>query len=115
MFIITFSHLINVLVAGVMASLLMVDERHITKVFGETTPARQILSSLYMAIAIASFVALCIPYYSITIALVLFPIQILYKLSTLITVSSKSNPIIWWNLVISIVHAISLYTIYSLK
>ncbi|MEI8223804.1 MAG: hypothetical protein WCG20_01635 [bacterium] len=85
------------------------------KVFGDVTPARQILSSLYMAIAVASFVALALPQYGIAIALVLFPIQILYKLSTLVTVSSKSNPVIWCNLAISIVHAISLYTIYFLQ
>ncbi len=112
MFIITVSHLINVLVAGVMALLLMSNERHMKKVFGEVTPARQILSSFYFAIAVASLVALIAPQYSIVIASVLFPIQILYKLSTLVTVSSKSNPVIWCNLLISIFHAISLYIIY---
>ncbi len=112
MFIITISHIINVLVAGTMALLLMIDEPHMKKVFGESNPARQILSSLYMSIAVASLVALIYPQFSITIALVLFPLQILYKLSTLITVSSKNNPVIWWNLVISIVHVMSLYTIY---
>ena len=111
MIIITISHVINVLVAGLMALLLIIDERHMEKVFGKNTPARQILSSLYMAIAVASLVALVAPQYSIGIALVLFPIQIFYKLSTLITVSSKKNPVIWWNLVISIVHAVSLYSI----
>jgi len=112
MFIVTVSHLINVLIAGLMAILLMTNERHMKKVFGDDTPARQILSSLYMAIAVASFVALIVPNYSISIALVLFPIQILYKLSTLLTVSSKNNPVIWWNFGISILHAVSLYTIY---
>lgn len=111
MLIVTVSHLINVLIAGVMALLLMVDEHHMKRVFGDSTPARQILSSLYMAIAVASFVALIVPQYSIAIALVLFPIQILYKLSTLVTVSSKNNPVIWCNFGISIVHAASLYTI----
>lgn len=112
MIIITISHIINVLVAGVMSVLLITNERHMEKVFGGNTPARQILSSLYMAIAVASLVALVAPQYSIGVALVLFPIQILYKISTLITVSSKNNPVIWWNLVISIVHVVSLYSIY---
>ncbi len=111
MYIVTISHIINVLVAGTMATLLIINVRHMAKVFGEVTPARQILSSLYLAIATASLVALIAPQFSILIALVLFPIQIFYKLSTLITVSNKSNPVIWWNLVISIVHAVSLYTI----
>lgn len=115
MLIITISHLINFLVAGLMAILLISNERHMKKVFGDITPARQILSSLYMAIAVASLVALIAPQYSIVIATVLFPIQILYKLSTLVTVSSKSNPVIWCNFVISIVHAISLYIIYILQ
>ena len=112
MFIVIISHLLNVSVAGVIAVFLMIDERHMRGVFGEITPARQILSSLYMAIAVASFVALVLPQYSIAIALVLFPLQILYKFSTLLTVSSKNNPVIWWNLAISLVHIASLYIIY---
>lgn len=95
-----------------MAILLIIDERHMKRAFGEITPARQILSSLYLAIATASFVALLIPHYSIAIASILFPIQIFYKLSTLATVSDKNNPVIWWNLAISIVHFVSLYTFY---
>lgn len=47
MLIITIPHLINVLVAVVMATLLMANERHMVTVFGSVTPARQILSSLY--------------------------------------------------------------------
>lgn len=91
---VTISHLINVAVAGSMSFLLITNNRNTKDVFGEATPARQILSSLYLAIAATSAFALIQPQFAITIALVLFPLQIFYKLSTLVTVSSKHNPIV---------------------
>jgi len=112
MTIILFSHIINVLVAGSVAFLLFKNSPRITRVYGESTPARAILSSIYFSIAVASAVALIFPPLSITIAMVLFPLQIVYKLSTIITVKHATHPVVLSNIIISVVHALSLITIF---
>ena len=112
MSIILFSHIINVLVAGGVGVLLLRNVPVMTAVYGEATPARSILASIYLSIAAASVCALLFPAYSIAIATVLFPLQILYKLSTVLTVRSIVHPVVVSNLLISIVHAISLFVIF---
>jgi hypothetical protein len=116
MIIVKISHVINVLVAGSMAFLLFIDASNITTVYGEATHARSILTSVYFAIAATSLFALIFPLHSIAIAKVLFPLQILYKLSTLVTVGSFSHPVVLSNILISVFHALSLLVIlkYSL-
>jgi hypothetical protein len=114
--IIYLSHTVNILVAGMMGTLLFINSSSpIIEVFGGTTPARQILSCIYLAIATMSTIALVHRSQLIKIAIVLFPVQIVYKLLTLIAVTDKLNPIIWSNLIISILHLISLYIIYKNK
>jgi hypothetical protein len=112
--IIYLSHIVNVLVAGMMGTLLFFNSTSpIIEVFGPLTPARQILSCIYLSIAIMSSVALVSKSKIITIAIVLFPMQIVYKILTLIAVSDKLNPVPWSNLAISILHIFSLYLIYK--
>jgi hypothetical protein len=81
-------------------------------VYGEASPARSILVSVYLAIAVTSALALLFPTYSIMIAKVLFPLQIIYKVSTIVTVGSITHPVVVNNLLISAVHAISLFVIF---
>lgn len=108
------SHIVNVLVAGMMGSLLFFNSNsQIIEVFGPQTPARQILSCVYLSIAIMSSVALISKRKTISIAIVLFPVQIVYKILTLIAVSEILNPVPWSNLAVSILHAYSLYLIYK--
>ena len=108
------SHIVNVLVAGMMGSLLFFNSNsQIIEVFGPQTPARQILSCVYLSIAIMSSVALISKRKTISIAIVLFPVQIVYKILTLIAVSDILNPVPWSNLAVSILHAFSLYFIYK--
>lgn len=108
------SHIVNVLVAGMMGSLLFFNSNsQIIEVFGPQTPARQILSCVYLSIAIMSSVALISKRKTISIAIVLFPVQIVYKILTLIAVSDILNPVPWSNLAVSILHAYSLYLIYK--
>jgi hypothetical protein len=108
------SHIVNVLVAGMMGTLLFFNSTSpIIEVFGPINPAGQILSCIYLSIAIMSSVALVSKSKLISIAVVLFPMQIVYKLLTLIAVSDKLNPVIWCNLAISILHIYSLYLIYK--
>lgn len=108
------SHIVNVLVAGMMGSLLFFNlASRIIEVFGIPTPARAILACVYLAIATMSSFALIARKHAVTIAIVLFPMQIVYKLLTLIAVADVSNPVPWSNLAISILHAASLFLIYK--
>jgi len=94
--IVYFSHIVNVLVAGMMGTLLFFNlNSPIIEVFGPETPARQILSCVYLSIAVMSSVALISKSKIISIAVVLFPIQIVYKILTLIAVSDILNPVPW--------------------
>ena len=90
------SHIVNVLVAGMMGTLLFFNsDSQIIEVFGPQTPARQILSCVYLSIAIMSSAALISKSKTISIAIVLFPVQIVYKILTLIAVSDILNPVPW--------------------
>lgn len=117
MLIIISSLIVNVIVAGFFGvaagfnlnSLLP----NIDVVFGPDTPSRRILSCLYLSIAVISAVALVVTPLRMTIVVVLFPLQILYKLLTLFFVADSRNPVPWWNLVISVLHVASLWTVFS--
>lgn len=116
MFIIVISYIVNILVAGLMGTLLFfnfngVPAERMVKVFGENTAGRQILACLYLSIAIFSVVGLFNSEYFYKIALFLFPFQILYKLLTLISVKDKKNPVPYVNLAISILHLFSVWYI----
>jgi hypothetical protein len=78
-------------------------------VFGPDTPSRRILACLYLAIAAVSAVALLVVPLRMGIVVVLFPLQILYKTLTVFFVADLKNPVPWWNLVISALHAASLW------
>lgn len=113
MLIITISHVINVLVAGGIGTLLLMNKPSMTKVYGEVTPARSILASVYLAIAATSIVALLFPAHSIAIATVLFPLQIVYKFMTFFAVRNINNPVVISNVIISVILLISLISIFT--
>lgn len=115
MVLIIIAHIINILVAGNFGILIFFRQnRRIDPVYGEETAGRQILGCIYLAIAIMSVWALVDVSLTIEIAKVLFPMQIVYKLLTLIAVRNKKNPVPWANLGISIFHAIALISIWNL-
>jgi hypothetical protein len=113
MFLIILSLIVNVLVAGYMGTAIgfSLDRAlpGLDEVFGPDTPARRILACLYLAIAVTSIVAIANVNLRLPIILVLFPLQILYKLLTLFFVADRRNPVPWCNLAISGLHAASLY------
>ena len=82
-------------------------------VFGPDTPSRRILACLYLAIAAVSAVALAVVPLRMSIVVVLLPLQILYKVLTLFFVADRKNPVPWWNLAISALHAASLWVAFS--
>jgi CHASE2 domain-containing sensor protein len=108
------AHLINILVAGYFGVLLLTGKSsESVRAYGEDTAARQILACLYLSIALMSIVALVYTKWIVLIGAVLFPLQVIYKLLTLIAVKDKSNPIPRANLMISIFHGVTLYVIFS--
>jgi len=115
---VVFSFIVNILVAGYFGLRLFLgsspkaQNANLTQVFGDNTPARQILACVYLSIAIMSIWALIDQARMIDIALVLFPMQIVYKLLTLIAVKDHSNPVPPSNLAISVLHLISLIVIW---
>ena len=117
MWIIVTSLVVNVLVAGFFGLATGFNLNSIlpnlNAVFGQDTPSRRILSCLYLAIAAISAVALLVTPLRLNIVVVLLPFQILYKLMTLYFVADIRNPVPWWNLVISLLHAASLWVVFS--
>jgi hypothetical protein len=102
------AHAVNVVVAGVVGVLLLGGARRMAAVYGADSPARRILACLYVAIAASSAWALLEPHRLVVAAQVLFPLQILYKLATLVAVRDRANPVPWWNLGISVLLAFAL-------
>ena len=115
--IIVASLVVNVIVAGFfgLATGFSLDSMlpKLGVVFGPDTPARRILACLYLAIAGASVVALVVVPLRMSIVVVLLPLQIAYKMLTLFFVADRKNPVPWWNLVISVLHAASLWAAFS--
>ncbi len=106
---ITIGLAINVVVAGLIGLMLLFDHRHMVEdIYGGDTAAKRILSSLYLAIAAVSVWALASPEWTLEIAFVLFPLQIVYKLLTLPVVGDLENPVPWSNLAISGWHGFAL-------
>jgi hypothetical protein len=107
---ITISYLANIVVAGTLGTLLFLNRsKRVVRAFGPNTSSRQILSCLYLSIAILSGVGLLRRDYFLAIAPVLFPMQIVYKLLTLVAVKDRKNPVPYANLVISVLHLFSLW------
>jgi hypothetical protein len=107
------SLVVNVVVAGffgvVLAFGLTRILPHADAVFGPDSPSRRILPCLYLAIAIVSVVAIVLRQYRMPIVFVLFPLQIVYKVLTVVVVRDLRNPVPWCNLAISVLHGASLW------
>jgi hypothetical protein len=101
---------VNIVVAGTLGGLLFFNRGgRLVRVYGPNTPSRQILSCLYLSIAIVSVVGLAHRDSYRKVAPVLFPMQIVYKLLTLIAVKDRQNPVPYANFAISILHGFSLW------
>jgi hypothetical protein len=76
--------------------------------YGGDTPGSRILSSLYLAITFFSLYALIEPQRLYSVCIFLFGFQIVYKLLSAITVRDFRNPVVLTNLLIVVIHSISL-------
>jgi len=111
MAIIYLSLIINILVAGFWGIVLSfnIKSAPADRAFGQNTTARTILGNIYLAIALASVIAVTFQSLFFSIIITLFPLQIFYKLLTLLTAKHKLNPVIISNVCIAILHSFSLY------
>ena len=100
------SLLINVAVLLPVCAGLLADASWTTSAYGEGTPARAILLSIYMAIGLVSVLLLVRREPNAVAALLL--VQVLYKVTTPLTVGTLDNPVVVSNLVVAGFHAATL-------
>jgi hypothetical protein len=81
----------------------------LSSVYGDYSPARGILLSVYGAILLVSIALLLKPLPILVAPLLL--VQILYKVTTPFTVGSFTNPVVISNLLVAVLHLITLYLI----
>jgi hypothetical protein len=110
---ITASLLINILVLIPVCSGLILKVSRFDFVFGIDSTARQILSSIYLAILLMSLVILLFPGKTSEFLIPLLSIQVFYKLSSVMLIKNKKTPVLWFNLVIAIFHSITIFYIFS--
>ncbi len=100
------SLLINVAVLLPVCAGLLTDASWTTSAYGEWTPARAILLSIYLAIGLVSVLLLVRREPKAVAALLL--VQVLYKVTTPLTVGTLANPVVVSNLVIAGFHTATL-------
>lgn len=113
------SHIINIVVAGFFGLFLfsnfaarygLIGSR-IDLVYGENTNARRILACVYLSISLLSVIALFSQSVLDKVSIPLFAMQIIYKILTLFSVGTIKHPVVAANIAISLLHAVSIYTI----
>jgi len=100
------SLLINVAVLLPVCASLLTDASWTTSAYGEATPARAILLSIYLAIGLVSVLLLFQREPKAVAALLL--VQVLYKVTTPLTVGTLANPVVVSNLVVAGFHTATL-------
>ena len=100
---------LNIAVLIPVCTVLILNLTPFVDVWGPATPARGILLSMYVSILILS-IGLWMQKNPMMVA-PLLAMQICYKVMTPITVGSITNPVVISNLVIAIVHGVTLWHI----
>ncbi|MEM1435492.1 MAG: hypothetical protein AAGG11_15645 [Pseudomonadota bacterium] len=78
--------------------------------YGSVTPARSILLSIYLTIGVLSVALLVVRDSEFVAALLL--VQVIYKVTTPVTVGTLKNPVVISNLLIAAVHGVTLASIW---
>jgi hypothetical protein len=107
------SHGINIVFAGSLGILLLIKHPSLEKNFGWDSPSRQMFASIYLTIMIASLFAVVFRTFIADVALILFPIQIVYSVLSILTVGQKRNPMIWINLILSFLFAFTFISLFN--
>jgi hypothetical protein len=110
-FMITLSLLLNVAVLVPVCGGLLANAKWAVDVYGNATPARGILLSVYIAIGLISLLLLVLHDPKPTAALLL--VQVVYKVLTPLTVGRLTNPVVISNLCIAAFHAVTLFLIWQ--
>lgn len=97
---------VNVAVLVPVCSGLLLKSPRMDAVFGPWSPARGILLSLYLTIAVASAGLLLWP--NLTLTGGLLAMQVVYKLITPVTVGTVRNPVVVSNMLIAALHVATL-------
>ena len=105
------SLIVNILVLIPVSAGLVLDTTWATSSYGEFTPARGILLSIYASILIVSIIILFIRDPNFAVALL--AVQVIYKLTTPFTVETLLNPVVISNLAIAVLHTITIYVTYK--
>ncbi len=108
---ITLSLLLNILVLIPVSLGLITDAAWTREAYGENSPARAILLSIYIAILLVSLALLFLGQPLAVAALLL--IQIVYKLTTPFTVGTIRNPVVISNILIAMFHTATFLKIYG--
>ncbi len=108
---IVLSLLVNVAVLLPVCAGLLTNASWTTSAYGEATPARAILLSVYIAIGLCS-VLLLIRREPKAVAVLLL-LQVLYKVTTPLTVGTFTNPVVVSNLIVAAVHTVTLACLWS--
>jgi hypothetical protein len=104
------SLLLNILILVPVCFGLATDAHWTRTSYGEPTAARGILFSVYLSVLFAS--ALLLVFRDPRPAAMLLTFQVIYKLSTPLTVGTLQNPVVISNLGIAVFHIITLYLIW---
>jgi hypothetical protein len=103
------SLIVNVLVLIPVCIALVGDAPRVSSVYGDYSPARGILLSVCGAILLVSIALLFKPMPMLIAPTLL--VQIFYKLTSPFTVGSFTNPVVISNLIVAVLHPITLYLI----
>jgi hypothetical protein len=101
---------VNIVVLIPIVVLMSIRARLVDKAWGPFIEARGILLSIYFAILVASVVLLFMPAPAFVAALL--AVQVIYKVTTPITVGRISNPVVISNLFIAALHVVTLASIF---
>jgi len=105
------SLIVNIFVLVPIVVLMAAKAKLVDDTWGRFTEARGILWSIYFAILVASIALLFLPIPAFVAALL--SVQVIYKITTPFTVGRIGHPVVISNLVISVVHIVTLINITS--
>ena len=112
---VTISTILNIVVLIPVISVILLDIDRVERFWGINQASRQILTSIHIAILVASIALFFIkdkP--KLIVATTIFSMQIIYKtLTAFLVANALTNPVVLSNLAITIVHLLTIYTIFN--
>lgn len=107
------SLLLNIVVLVPVTAILVLDASFVASAFGPSTPARGILLAIYLSILVGSVALVALNAFAPSprwadMAAAMLVLQVLYKMTTPLTVGTLANPVVISNLAIAAVHCVTL-------